>query len=457
MSTPAVADGFEEHVAHALDHVWRLETGAAKRLTMASEQLHPLLRQHIQAPLKTPFTATLDARIRLRTSQWQVATTEMLARLEDDWPALVRRFGLDASIRVASISPPLGDQHDHGRAVSGLRFSDGSALIYKPRPVGAEDLLERFTVWLRQHGCPLDLRACRALPRGGYGWTEFIGDSPCHDRNEAVAFYRRQGGFLALFWLLCADDLIEDNVIVARDHPIWVDPECICVPAVACAEAGNAALVEWIRDSILSTYMVCGRDTVAPRAGTGLNRSCMQERSAVFTTDNVIRPEYLSSVISGFREMYSWMLETPLLRCLSSGPLTWFQGAPVKVILRPTALYASMVDLLACSAEPQKADVVEDIATVLIESMAAGPTSTPWPEAVVRLELSALGRGDIPYWCTSTNSGELRESGSRAVVRSLIARTGMARMWRRAERMCHEDLARQVWLIESFLGSARSM
>ena len=38
---------------------------------------------------------------------------------------------------------------------------------------------------------PLQLRAVRALPRDGYGWTEFIDHAGCEDREGCGRFFRR--------------------------------------------------------------------------------------------------------------------------------------------------------------------------------------------------------------------------------------------------------------------------
>jgi hypothetical protein len=64
-------------------------------------------------------------------------------------------------------------------------------------------------------------------------------------------------------------------------------------------------------------------------------------------------------------------------------------------------------------------------------------------------------KGDVPYWYAKTNSRTIWQAGSWVGVSSLVVRTGMERMKRRAEGMSALDMTRQLWLIDSFLGTAR--
>jgi hypothetical protein len=63
--------------------------------------------------------------------------------------------------------------------------------------------------------------------------------------------------------------------------------------------------------------------------------------------------------------MYSWLLHSPLALAIESSPLTWFEELHVRVVLRPTALYAPIGDLLAGVPESRRAAVEDKVATVL--------------------------------------------------------------------------------------------
>jgi hypothetical protein len=304
LCTPAVVDaGLHESVTQSLERLLCGQASALDRLARGSREIFDLPpRDRLENEALGADGENDDARIALRAGQWGAGLTEMFDRLEHDWAQIVERFDLDPTSRLATITPQLGDLHNSGRAVYGLRLDDGRAIIYKPRPVDVEHALGRLVDWIARDGCPLSLSACRVLPRPGYGWTQYVPYELCTTRDDAIAFYRRQGAFLAIFWLLCSDDLFDENVIVAGSHPIWVDTECTGVPELTFVANPNAALDEWIRDSVLSTGMVFyGKEEgIPPRERTGLSLACLKDRSLVFTPDNVMRPACRRAVLDGF-------------------------------------------------------------------------------------------------------------------------------------------------------------
>lgn len=397
----------------------------------------------------------IDDRVRVythqRVSQWGAAVTELLGRLETDWQDLVNCFVLKADARLASISAPLGDLHNCGRAVYGLRFDDGRRLIYKPRSVEPEHTFGRLVEWLCLEGLLPELARCRVLPREGYGWSEYIDREYCTGAQEAARYYQRQGAFLALFWLLGASDAIEGNFIVHRDHPVWIDTECMCRPEFRFEIDSIRSVPDWIRGSILTSCMVYyGKQRNIPaRHLTGLNVSCCLRRSETFFGGTLKAP-YVEAAINGFRNTYTWLVEHREARCLAKGPLKWWRGRRVRVLLRPTALYQALIRLLTVTTR-NKLDLVQrDIEGVLRsgEGFGMGPST----DDIVAAEMEALTRHDIPYWSVSTMSHDLYEAGG-IEARGAASLTGMECIAHRISRMDGEDLDRQTWLMESYLGA----
>jgi hypothetical protein len=419
MADPVSADGpLRNEMGRSLHRVLSREVLPGRYITRNWRELPAVLATHSERIVAPAEQRTAGRRLHVRARQWLATVTEMLERLERDWETLVECLHLAPTCRLVAISPPLGDTHQDGRAVYGLRFTDGRRLIYKPRSVDQEHTLSRLIAWLHQNGCPIHLRACAVLPRGRYGWAEFVPSTFSATAEEALLFYRRQGAYLVIFWLLCADDLIGENVVVSGDHPVWVDTECMGVPEIANAVPVNASVPEWIRDSTLTTAMVYygRRKGGSPRQSTGLNFASTADRTLVFTPDNILRRPYRDAVVNGFKEVYRWMLAAPEFRSADSGPVSWWQNLHVRVILRATSLYDGICELLACTPDECRENLEADIATALRADLLAGPKSEPWPETMIQLELDALRRGDIPYWHTRTNSFELCE-GNRALRR----------------------------------------
>jgi lantibiotic modifying enzyme len=389
----------------------------------------------------------------LRATQWATGVLELFSRLEEDWRSLVRDLTLEPDAMLVGVSRPLGDAHHDGRSVHRLDFSNGSSLIYKPRSVETEHAFGALIKWLSANGCELRLRHCKVLPRCGYGWTEYIPTTFCETTRQMTEFYRRQGGFLALFWLLCAGDAIGDNVVVAGEHPVWIDSECLSRPDLTRFLGGQLAFPLWIRESMLMTAMVLYG--VAPigarhfRTNTGLSVSCTEDRLRAFTSDDVLRAPFIEAIVLGFQDIYRWFLAHRTATSFVSEMFAFCEDRHVRVILRSTQAYSVLIWLLAVTPEAAKAEVIRDIYEVLRDG--DPPRSGPFTDDIVEAELYALQRGDVPYWSASTSSLDLRESHG-PYVRDACLATCIECMHARRARMGETDLARQVWLLESFLG-----
>ena len=74
---------------------------------------------------------------------------------------------------------------------------------------------------------PIELKAVRAIAQDGYGWTEFIDHAACADAAGFARFFRRAGGWLALFHCFAATDMHQENMIACGDHPVPIDLEMI--------------------------------------------------------------------------------------------------------------------------------------------------------------------------------------------------------------------------------------
>lgn len=448
---PVALDPLHGYLARSLTRTLHQDLDALRQSAMGLEGLPDALRRHWTQSPPEPSQAAADAVMTKGATRWRIGVGELLERLATDWPDLVDTFDLDPESKLEAFSRPLGDVHNHGRTVYRIGLSQGRSLVYKPRSVETEHALERTLNWMRANGCPLATAPVRVLSRPGYGWTEYVPTTWCTSPAQATTFYWRQGGFIALFWLLCAEDAISGNVVVNAESPVWVDTECTCVPEISCKLSRVANMPPWIRNSLLTTMMlvVSASNGHLGRTHAGLNAPCTADPTMVLTPQGTLRRHYREAVVRGFRDMYLWLLQCPQMRSTTEGPLSWWAGLDVRVLLRPTWLYAAMLELLSTRSG---SDIEGDIAAALRVGVGSGPTRTSWPDTVVALELEALLRGDVPYWHTTSTSRHLRESDSTDLVPDMITRTGMERVSERALRLSEHDLRQQIWLLESYLG-----
>jgi len=162
------------------------------------------------------------------TRQWIEASREMVVRLDADL-AVIRRDILHSANagRVAGFEGNLSDPHNNGRSVRIISFENGARVVYKPKDLRLDAAWHALVESLNGTQAPIELKAVHAIPRDGYGWTEFIDHAACADEAGFAQFFRRAGGWLALFHCFAATDMHQENMIACGDHPVPIDLEMI--------------------------------------------------------------------------------------------------------------------------------------------------------------------------------------------------------------------------------------
>src|SRR5262245_23988617 len=160
--------------------------------------------------------------------QWIEMSREFVLRLDTDLPAIRREIlRSNTDSRVARIDGDLSDPHNGGRSVRIISFEDGLRVVYKPKDLRLDiawyDLVQR----LNGAGAPIELRAVRAIAPDGYGWTEFVDHTEYTGTAGSKQFFRRAGAWLALFHSFVANDMHQENMIAAGEHPVPIDLETI--------------------------------------------------------------------------------------------------------------------------------------------------------------------------------------------------------------------------------------
>jgi len=162
------------------------------------------------------------------TRQWIETSREFAQRLSADLPTIRRDLlGSNAESQVARIEGDLSDPHNGGRSVRIVTFADGSRVVYKPKDLRLDIAWHRLIGRLNETNPPIELKAVRAIACDGYGWTEFINHAPCADQKAYKQFFQRAGAWLALFHCFVANDMHQENMIAAADHPVPIDLETI--------------------------------------------------------------------------------------------------------------------------------------------------------------------------------------------------------------------------------------
>jgi type 2 lantibiotic biosynthesis protein LanM len=410
--------------------------------------------------------------------RWLNFSAEFLQHLAADWKNLIAFFGIDSGCGcLVEAAAGAGDMHRGGRSVVLAQFESGLKLVYKPRSMAADTHFQEFIGWLNERGADPQLRTLKVLDRGSHGWTEFVHAAGCSSEEEVVRFYKRQGEFLAIFYILEATDFHFENLLACGEHPVPVDLEALFHPwirsidikqpdirMVSLAKARSVLRIgllprrAWAHDDY-SGMDLSGfggapgqlSDPVLQWAGAGTDEMVAvkeplrmpggRNRPSIDGSDVEVQ-QYKEPIISGFSRMYE-LLRSHRDELLSGdGPLRRFAQDSVRVVVRATRGYAV---LLSHSLHP---DYLRDGLELdrLLDRLWVGVEDNPHLLRLIQAERRDLLEGDIPIFTSRPVSGDLCTSTGDKID-GFFEKTGLALATEKVDALSAEDCRRQVWFI----------
>ncbi|GAA0290146.1 hypothetical protein GCM10010302_30820 [Streptomyces polychromogenes] len=409
------------------------------------------------------------------------AVAEALERFADDHARLTAGLlaGSGGGVLVG-VEPGAGDGHRGGRSVMLLRFADGSRLVYKPRPLSAHRHFNDLVAWFNGLPGSVDLRTLRLLDRGAYGWVEFVVAGPCASVGEVETFYRRQGALLALLHLIDGTDLHHENLIAVGAHPVLVDVETLFhprLPGTATEDPAARALHDSVyRVGLLPQLFVGdhsaldmsavggGRAAVSPVAradwaDAGTDRMRLVRRAGTFA-ESANRPRlaggepieptaHVEALCAGFRDGYTAIGAAREELLHETALLEAFAEDEVRVVVRPTWVYATLLDesthpgLLKDAGERQR--VLETLRTDVFGTVPA--------PGLVDDEIAQLWAGDVPLFTARPGRDRLWGTAERPSA-GRLDRSGIARVTGRLAALDTVDRQDQEWIVRAAMATA---
>lgn len=415
---------------------------------------------------------------------WVAASRELLTRLRADRAALAAELGDgDDPGRVERLETGLSDRHHGGRQVVALEFSSGLCVIYKPRDGGLEHAYNGFVRWLAAAGLECAPRPFRTLPRPGYLWAERIGGGELRDEDDLRDYYRRAGALICVTYLLSGADLHNDNIVGGAGGPYLVDAEALVQPLKAAGrgQTGAGSAEGEVRSCLASgilSFPQMSRDgevnDVGGLRGTGghvagtrmawrhVNTDGMQPTQEVVRAEasvNVPRlrgvartpEEFGEELLEGFSSAYRVLHARRGELLAADGPLSAFAGLTARLILRPSDVYAQVLQRLVSP----KFQRLGWRAGLLIDSLnapfhASRERPRLWP--LVSDERRALQQLDVPYFGVGTSETVMRSASGEA-IEGYIVRSGVQVVRDRAASLGEKDLARQLSILRLSLAA----
>jgi type 2 lantibiotic biosynthesis protein LanM len=418
----------------------------------------------------------------VRGENWLDSKLTFLGDLSRDWPAIRGWLNADRHTdRLMRIQAQLGDSHCGGRSVLIATLESGLRLVYKPRSLSVDVHFQDLLKWISDHAPDLVFKTLKVLDRGTHGWVEFIDPATCESTEGVRRFYERQGGYLALLYVLYGSDFHCENVIADGEHPVLVDLEGLFHPPVPsmCGSEWDVAAQAWkmsvLRTGLLPIPMRLSVDARSlDRSGLAAANDQMSPLGVLRTTDAGTDKMHLvrqhlplpatshwpseagrpveqidgEAIVRGFRKVYRLIAAHTHTAHGDDGPLDRFRGDEVRVVLRHTRTYAG---LLAESFHPDVLRNALDRDQVLDLLWADVPDS-PHLASVVPAECHDLWNGDIPLFRSYVGSRDVHCTTGHRIADFLPEPTDVA-VRRRTLAMNEADLERQIWLIRASLAT----
>lgn len=410
------------------------------------------------------------------TRQWINTTGELLSRLDADLLIIRRELLPDsAELSVANIQGGFSDQHNNGRTVQIVTFENGSRIVYKPKDIRLDAKLNSLIGDLNRTQPPIDLRTVHALPRDGYGWTEFIDHHECADRMEFDYFFRRAGAWLALFHVFVGADMHEENVIAAGDHPVPIDLEMILQASTLEHKSDDPDLgafnkaAQKIADSVtmvglLPTYARSPENIVHELGGMNNQRgpkralhwSHVNSDEMCWSWSNTIAEEmpnmarvgdeyarlgdYIDSFIHGFESYAAFLMRQSGI----NESLDGFAGVATRKVLRSTHFYGMLLERLRDHRSMDDGAIWSAQADFIARLSDWDTDADPmWP--LQRAERAALLELNVPHF-VSPSDADLITDGSSISVNS-HAVPGIERARARIQALNRQEIAWQSEVI----------
>jgi type 2 lantibiotic biosynthesis protein LanM len=413
------------------------------------------------------------------TRQWIDTSREMVSRLDADL-AVIRREILHSGNagRVAGFEGNLSDPHNNGRSVRIVSFEDGARVVYKPKDLRLDAAWHALVERLNGSQAPIVLKAVRAIAQDGYGWTEFVDHAACADAEGFARFFRRAGGWLALFHCFAATDMHQENMIACGDHPVPIDLEMILQAgaeergAEAPEESAFAAAAEIVSNSVTAVGLLpaYGRspDNVVFAVGgmtaewnsrteiiwDKINSDAMRpakSNQAAKTSPNLPHidgrsarfGDHVDDFVSGF-EQYASFLSHYSRGAKQGGLFAGFAGVPVRNVIRATRFYYMLLQRLRNHKAMDDGVIWSAQADFIARLSDWQSERNPlWP--LQRAERAALLALNVPHFVSPSDGHDIADANGSSVHIALPSGLDRARL--RLENFDEREIAWQIEVV----------
>lgn len=441
---------------------------------------------------KYPVLAKLAS---IQVEFWVASAFKFISRLVHDLPEISRLFSLklentdqqSSTTKVKRIRADLSDLHHCGQSVIACELESGQKLVYKPKNLALQEKYNNLLHWINANSDFYDLKVPRMLSRENYGWVEYIETLPCKDVQAIKRFYERAGMILCLTSILGGTDYHSENLIAHGENLVLIDIETLMYHhPKSMSSKENQHLMNDLDNpdkslwfSLLNTGMLPGWELSQDRRSaidqTGLggfeeeaishsfatwinintdqmsltyqSRTLPRQRNVPHIEDQYFNPcDYINEIISGFKEMYRFFLDSRHILLHRTSLLSDFQGQPTRFVFRPTRVYDHAI---SASLKPHLltdgADRSIELEILARSFLWTETKSDTWP--IFYHEIASLEQLDIPYFYAQSHSKNIVLS-QKQVIHDYFLRSGYEQTIRNLESLSLKNMLKQVDIIK---------
>lgn len=415
------ADEVAARLASTVDHAPEVATSLSAYL---ARRLYHLLATTFDAGREQvrPVPGTELHRLLVGTcKRWANEMRDLVLRVQAELSVLSALFHDGSHVRLLSVETGLSDPHHGGRTVHILHF-EGFNVVYKPRVVETEQLLQAFVGWFGER-LGVQMHTPVQLSREGYAWCEHVEVFPFCTSEQLRSFFERAGFLAFAFYLLGVTDCHVGNVSTTCSGPVLLDGETALHPDL------RPELVPWRQpeDGVLRSGLAHGLAPLAQRfSGQQTMVHAFTQAMQIVRADQALRDA-----------VEAW--------------LNAFAGCRTRVVVRATRYYWNLLTRsLAATCLNSTARRRACLRQGLMGTLA------PWEGRrsmlpLVEGELQSLADLDIPHVTTTTDGTSLVVDRVH-VVADPIALSGLETAHRRLHTLDEQDLPHMQTLLYRALG-----
>ncbi len=311
-----------------------------------------------------------------------------------------------------------GDLHE-GNCVSSVLFFNGTKLYYKPRGAANEKFIVNTISVLDKMGLSIHLGIPTFIDRDSYSWHLQVKPCDMENSDSINEYYYNLGKIQALLYLLGAQDIIPDNLIVISNCPYIIDCESIVLRKFKYLDSSKIS--EYLQSSVLQTGIL--PDWMFNGAN---ERSLISSVLFEFDTFNYHLPkkegksypitaETLQDFEKGFADACDF-IRTHRLELSSYFNCCNFDFMRSRVLLHPTVMYSYILTEMVTPPYLHGDKDIKELIEPIVRKESYGLLSAPLIHSIA----NQIEKGNIPYFFVQSSRNSLYSLPNNIVVEEWI-------------------------------------